>query len=206
MQIHKGTKYSIYFNGKEAEKHGGNTTLAMRYFTERDVSAIAGEIDEQTAWQIMYDIAKQADSCNTPIAPEHIFIDGNSFHLSEWSESTDYRLTAPEGYSVQWALAASVFYIYLGCHVFQGLGGAGQTPTSPIPTLRRELPELSKLISRCLEFDKNKRPKMNEIIHIAGENLERCKKLRKEFPPLKSAKCAIVNAENMDKYWPDEMY
>lgn len=205
VEIHKGKKYTITADGITAEKSDGSNIRRMKYYSERDITALAGEIDELTAWQIMADVAKQAKDSVTPISPEHIFIDGDGFILSEWSQSQDERFIAPEGYSPVWALAATVFYVYLGCHVFQGLGGKGQTKTAPIPTLRRELPELSSLIIRCLDFNPSKRPGMSEVVKIAEENIKRCKATMSNFPPLRKVLENTITTDEIDSYWPEEM-
>lgn len=205
MEIHRGKIYIITTDGINAEKSDGSIVRRMKYYSERDISAIAGEIDELMAWQIMCDVASQAPNSKTPISPEHIFIDGKHFVLSEWSESEDERFTAPEGYSSVWALAATVFYVYLGCHVFQGLGGKGQSKTAPIPTLRRELPELSNFIIRCLDFNPENRPNMSEIEKVAESNINRCESVRDEFPPLKKVDENKITADEIDTYWPEEM-
>lgn len=205
VEIHKGKIHTITADGITAEKSDGSNIRRMKYYPERDIEALAGEIDELTAWQIMIDVAKQAKDSATPISPEHILIDGGGFILSEWSESHDERFTAPEGYSPVWALAATIFYTYLGCHVFQGLGGRGQTKTAPIPTLRRELPELSTLIIRCLDFNPSKRPGMSEIVKIAETNIKRCKANLSDFPPLRKVSENTITADEIDTYWPEEM-
>lgn len=204
-EIHRGDKFTITTDGITAEKSDGGNVLRMKYYHERDIAALAGEIDELTAWQIMAAVAKQAKDSATPISPEHIFIDGDGFILSEWSGSRDERFIAPEGYSSVWALAATVFHTYLGCHVFQGLGGKGQTKTAPIPTLRRELPELSNLIIRCLDFNPAKRPGISEIVKIAETNIKRCKASMSDFPPLKEVSENTITADEIDTYWPEEM-
>lgn len=206
MIIHKSKIYTITANGDVAHKIDSKSSRQMKFYPERDIAAIAGEIDEPAAWQILYDIASQLQNfCKPPICPEHIFIDGIGFVLSEWSESTDKRFIAPEGYEPVWALAATVFYVFLGCHVFQGQGGKGQTKTTPIPTLRRELPELSKLIALCLNFDAKKRPTLHEIAETASQNIERCKKMQSEFPPLKQAETESLSPDDIDRFWPEEM-
>lgn len=204
-EIHKGTIFTITTDGVTAEKSDGSSTRSMKYYPERDITVLAGEIDELTGWQIFNDVAKQAGDTKTPISPEHVFIEGNGFILSEWSESQDSKFVAPEGYSQVWALAATVFYTYLGCHVFQGLGGKGQTKTTPIPTLRRALPALSNLIIRCLDFNPSKRPDMIEIAEIAESNIERCKANMNVFPPLKRIAENPLTADEIDAYWPEEM-
>lgn len=205
MEIYKGEKYTITTDGINAEKSDGHNIRRMKYYPERDISAIAGEIDELTAWQILSDIAQQAADLTTPISPDHIFIDSNRFVLSEWSESPDARYIAPEGYSPIWALAATIFYVFLGCHVFQGLGGKGQTQTAPIPTLRRELPDLSKLIIQCLDFYPENRPYMAEIAKIAETNVKKCKANKHDLPPLKKVTENTITADEIDIYWPEEM-
>lgn len=205
VEIHKGKIYTITTDGITAEKSDGNNIRRMKYYPERDITAIAGEIDELTAWQIMLDVAKQSKDTKTPIAPEHIFIDGDGFTLSGWSDSEDERFSAPEGYSPVWALAATVFYVYMGCHVFQGLGGKGQTKTAPIPTLRRELPKLSNLIIRCLDFIPTRRPEMSEIITISEDNIKRCRTILNDFPPLRKVSENVITSDEIDTYWPEEM-
>lgn len=205
LTIHKGNKYTIISDGINARKTDGTDTRTMKYYPERDIAALAGEIDELTAWRIFYDVAKNAELAS-PISPDHIFIDGDGFVLSGWSGGKDKRFLAPEGYCPVWALGATVFFVYLGCHVFQGLGGAGQTATAPVPTLRRELPELSALIVKCLAFNPVARPKMSEIERIARENMKRCETIRIDLPPIKKIPGNNIAPDEIDVYWPEEMY
>ncbi len=205
MDIHKGNRHTITTDGVIATKTDGQTSRSMKYYPERDISAIAGEIDEITAWSIFRDIAMQAESAATPISPDHVLIDGERFLLAEWSASHDERFTAPEGYSPAWALAATVFYTFLGVHVFQALGGKGQSCTAPIPTLRKDLPDLSQLIVRCLDFNPKNRPELSEITSISDKNIIRCKSHRNDFPPKKNNEFNIFTVDKIDYYWPEEM-
>lgn len=202
--ISNGPRYIITTDGQTAEKSDGNSSRRMKYYPERDAGAIAGEIDETTAWTLLRDIAVEAGKTHVPICPEHILISGDNFILSEWSESTDPRFMAPEGHDPVWALAAATFYIFLGTYPFQGLGGKGQTATAPVPTLRRQLPELSSLIARALSFDKTKRPTLNEIAQTAEANLTRCRNSATEFPPLKNT-AKPTDYEEYDQLWPDKI-
>lgn len=208
MIIHKGKKYTIETDGINAVKSDGSSSRSMKYYPERDVSAIAGEIDELTAWKILHDTASQMTAPGAdkiPVSPDHILIDGDGFLLAEWSESFDQRFIAPEGYSPVWALGASVFYIFLGCHVFQGLGGKGQTPSAPVPCLRREMPELSNLISRCLDFDPANRPAVKEIIRLAHESIKRCESKKQLTPPVKPYGTFQVSKDQLDILWPENI-
>lgn len=204
-QFYKGDRFCISTDGVAAEKTDGKNSRRMKYYPERDIEAIAGEIDELTAWKILGDIALQASKSGTPISPSHVFIDGPGFVLSEWSESLDRRFMAPEGYSEVWALAATVFYVFLGCHVFQGLGGRGQTPTSPIPVIRKNLTELSSLIVRCLDFNPKLRPSLTEIVELADYNITRCRGMGNELPRKNIYNPNKITADEIDSCWPEEM-
>lgn len=204
-QFYKGDRFCISTDGVTAEKSDWKTSRRMKYYPERDIEAVAGETDELTAWKILRDVALQASKSGTPISPSHVFIDGSDFVLSEWSESLDPRFVAPEGYSEVWALAATVFYVFLGCHVFQGLGGRGQTPASPIPVLRKNLTELSTLIVRCLDFNPELRPSLTEIAELADSSIKRCRGVRNELPRKNIYNPNKVTADEIDSFWPEEM-
>lgn len=205
MTIHKGPTYTIVADGSTAEKSDGKDVRRMRFYPERDAGALAGEIDELTAWTILRDIAADSRTSVTPISPEHILISGDGFILAPWSESRDPRFTAPEGYDPVWALAASVFYIFLGTYPFQGLGGKAQTPSAPVPTLRRGLPELSAIISRALSHSSRLRPSVGEIVACADRNIERCRNERTEFPPLRQTESYVADSGDLDRIWPEKM-
>ena len=205
MLIHKGEKYEITSSGETASKSDGTTVRTMKFYPERDLYSISGEIDQLTAWRIFHDISREAMKVKAPISPDHILIDGDGFKISEWSESTDPRFIAPERYSPVWALGASVFFAFLGCHVFQGLGGKGETATSPIPTLRRELPELSGLIARCLAYNPESRPSLQEIAEISKENMARCKSILSQYPPQKAIITDTIKQDEIELLWPDEI-
>ena len=96
-------------------------------YPEGPASALAGEIDEKTAWQILHDIARSADTSRIAICPDTIFIDNSGFALAENNRGDNTRYKAPEGYSASWALAASVFFIFMGIKmatdgVLRGIG------------------------------------------------------------------------------------
>lgn len=206
MIIHKGDRYTITASGETAEKTDGKTTLRMKFFPQRDAEALAGEIDELTAWTLLRDIATQCRNTATPVSPAHILITDDGFTLAEWSRSHDGRFTAPEGYDPVWALAASLFFIFLGTYPFQGLGGKGQTRTAPVPTLRRALPELSRLVNRCLSHDPARRPSLDEINYSAEANIARCRRNQSEFPPLRVSAPPAAAGTRSDTAWPENFY
>lgn len=203
--IYKGERYSISTDGTTARKTDGKDNREMSFYPERDVTALAGDIDELTAWQLIKAVASQAASLDTPVLPSHILIDGDTFRLAEWSASTDRRFTAPEGYSAVWALGASVFYLYLGCHVFHGLGGEAQSATTPVPLLRKDLGDLNALVGACLQYDPVKRPGLEYVLRVAEKNISRLKSLPKMERKKKKENTIDGQASQLDMLWPDEM-
>lgn len=202
--IHKGDRFSIYQDGDEAVKIDEKSERRMHFYPQRDASAIAGEIDELTTWQIIRTLATSAHNCCTPISPQHILLDGDDFILNEWSESIDPRFSSPEGYEPVWAIGATIFFLFMGNHVLQGRGGKAQSASTPIPLLRRELPVLSSLIMDCLNFNPQRRPSLSELEKIANENLQRCIENAPDFPRLKESS-SYISSGITDIFWPDEM-
>lgn len=200
--------------GTVAEKRQGTAPPArMPYYPERDIAPLAGCIDEATAWQLLADVAQgfvpegreAAQGVETPILPQHVLIDGPHFRLASWSRSRDARFEAPEGYEPRWALAATVFYTFLGCPVFQGGGGRAQRASTPIPTLRSGLPALSSLLAACLSYRPQGRPTMAEILRCAEVNLERCRSAGRQPLPLKAGTQPHPTDDELEKLWPEEM-
>lgn len=203
--IYKGEKYEITTDGIRAYKTGGTTKREMPFFPERDIEALAGDIDEETAWRIVLAVANGWEEKPTPINPAHILIADEGFMVSEWSESTDNRFEAPEGYCAVWALGATTFYMTMGCHVFHGLGGKAQTPSTPVPLLRKDYPELNALVGACLQYEKAKRPEMGSIAGIALKNIERLGKMSQERRKKKNIENGQEGRTELENLWPDEM-
>lgn len=204
MEISRGDRCTITAEGETATKHYPDGKVrTMRYYPERDAEAIAGEIDELTAWRLLRDIAMQAPGIKTPIMPSHILIDGEGFRIAEWSESRDYRFEAPEGYSPVWALGASVFYIFMGSHVFHGTGGKGQHASTPVPSMRRGLTALNAVTAGCLSFHPGTRPSLEEIALTAESNMERLKGSRHQ--ERKKKREHYMDTAELDRLWPEEM-
>lgn len=203
MIIHKGKEYTISVRGDKAVKTGAHGTREMDYFPERDIEAVAGELDEASAWRLIHDVALQAGKMTTPISPSHILIEGDGFRLSEWSESHDPAFTAPEGYSAPWAIGATVFFAFMDCHIFQGQGGKVQKPSTPVPNLKKNLPELSETVARCLSYNPADRPTLEELAETAASNMERCRKMEQTR---KSRRPGLLpGGGSLDNVWPEEM-
>ncbi len=202
MIIHNGAKYQIEtatVNGREiAVKSGDGKRIEMPYYPERDTSAIAGELDAYGAYSLLSSIPLVSD---TIISPDHIFIDGDRFVLAPHSHTIDERFIAPEGYEPVWALGATVFYLILGCAVFQGRGGKAQHADTPIPFLRADSPLLSNFVARCLSYYPADRPKKAEIASMIEDlKAEADKKHGRRARNL--PKETAVPISNL---WPEEM-
>lgn len=174
-------------------------------YPEGPASALAGEIDEKTAWQILHDIARCAVTSRVAICPDTIFIDNDGFSLDNNDRAGNSLYTAPEGYSAPWALAASVFFIFMGIDIFHGRGGSAQTAGTLIPIMRQGLDALNSIIADSLSFDPKRRPTLESIAAVAEKELHRlaaAKEERKECPKTASV---LPTDDNLEKYWPEIM-
>ncbi|MDE6277052.1 MAG: hypothetical protein K2M06_02990 [Muribaculaceae bacterium] len=212
--IHRGPLYTISVErGADGLLEAVKTSVSgekrrEEYFPERDTSALAGETSELTAWQILRDVAAElAAGVRVPVEPAHIMIKGEGrFCLNPWSKSKDSAYTAPEGYEPVWALGASVFFLFLGCGVFQGCGGRYQGAGTPVPVMRRNAPELSALVRRCLSFKPSERPEVKEINEIACRAIERLERPETNVRPLKkSSTITRATPDTLDALWPEKM-
>ncbi len=102
-----------------------------------------------------------------------------------------------------WLLGAIVFYATMGVEVFEGKGQEGQTAETAVPHIPTShlMSEVALLIHRCLEFDKNKRPTMQEI-RATIESIDESK-----FQPTKRLVTSTGKSytESLVKFWPEEM-
>ncbi len=213
MLIHKGKNYII-----EAEHGSDGTYRAYKtakdgsrregiFYPERDCTALAGDTDEYTAWMIIRDVATQlASGSRVPVDPSHIMIAGaGSFKLCEWCSSHDRRFMAPEGYEPVWALGATVFYLVLGCPVFQGGGGGYQQASTPVPMMRRNTPELSALVGKCLCFKPSGRPSVLELKEAAVATIKRIDSTESVRPFKQAHTSPQFVPDMLEKLWPEEM-
>ena len=217
MLIHKRDNYAI-----EVERTADGTLRAVKtgadgsrregkFYPERDCSALVGETDEYMAWQIIRDVAAQlGEGCTVPVAPSHIMIAGaGCFELCEWSRGMDARFCAPEGYEPVWALGATIFYLMLGCPVFQGGGGVYQHAATPVPLMRRNAPELSTLVGKCLSFKPSERPSVKELKAEATAVLKRMESAPASRPLRRVQNVGQYRSRDskslLDLMWPDEI-
>jgi serine/threonine protein kinase len=163
------------------------------------------------------------------IKPSNILWNGDMFILSDFSccqkindkksgtspscndDKSSYRFDAPELFDGErvvesdiWSLGATVFYLYMGCHVFNGLGGRSQKRESPLPYMRRTLPELSNLISQCLSYDCSQRPTVDDVVRIAKEQNLQCLS-KKLIRSIKIHENNVTETIINSDFWPDQM-
>lgn len=174
-------------------------------YPEGPASALAGEIDEKTAWQILHDIARCAVTSRVAICPDTIFIDNDGFSLDNNDRTDNSLYTAPEGYSAPWALAASVFFIFMGIDIFHGRGGSAQTAGALIPIMRQGLDALNSIIADSLSFDPKRRPTLESIAAVAEKELHRLAAAKEESQQSLTGTTTLPTDDNLEKYWPEIM-
>lgn len=204
--------------------------ILLPYCKGCSVEGAAGCFREKMIWELIEAVSGALSEIHGKgyghfdVKPSNILWDGNRFILSDFgaccaldkkypketaSDSSSFRFDAPElktqrcSASDIWSLGATVFNLYMGCYVFNGLGGKGQHCDSPIPYMRKSMPKLSKLVQKCLAFSPEKRPAAEEINSVARAELER---LNAASPQrnLRQGQKNSNQEENME-FWPDIM-
>lgn len=209
-EIYRGERYRIEAEGATARKIPVGTSgpeaseaIEMKYCPERDVTGIAGCVDEADAWRLLLDVASAAkEHPEVPVCPAHVLIDGDGFLLSTWSRGLDPGYVAPEGYSASWAIGATLFYVLMGTPVFHGAGGAGQTATTPVPNPGSRMQALGETVARCLAFAPAGRPSVEELAETARRRLER---LAGATAERKRRKEKEESADSLEDVWPEEL-
>lgn len=183
----------------------GRPCIEMPYCSGRSVDDAAGFFSEKYAWQLLAEIS-DALACmhetgwvHSDVKPSNILWTGEKFMLADFGsclpegqvsdtdDPSSYRFAAPEGprfgSSDVWSLGATVFNLVLGSYVFGGLGGSAMTAQTPVPVMKKTMPELSSLISRCLSYKPEDRPTAKEITEIARQNLTSLSKGKPDYWP-----------------------
>ena len=211
----------------------GHWGMVMPLCVGRSVDGVAGYVQEKHIWQLLHDVSTalfvlhQQGWGHFDVKPSNILWDDSQFLLSDFgscrkvgmvgvetlvtSDNSSYRFDAPEltcGIQCEasdiWSLGATVFYLFMGCHVFYGLGGRAQKQESVVPYMRKNLPDLSALIGRCLAYDYRLRPTADEIRELSRLQLEEGKWM-KENRALKQEECVLDKVNDTMAFWPEEM-
>lgn len=199
----------------------------------RSVDGIAGYMTENHVWRLIYDVSSalsylhQKGFGHFDIKPSNILWDEQRYIVTDFgscqklekiqsgnlvtSDDSSYRFDAPElvkgirtSASDIWSLGATVFNLFMGCYVFNGLGGRVQQEGSSIPYMRKNMPLLSELVVRCLAYDYKLRPSANEIITISKRQLDVLSLTKKERS-VKKGEGIIASVGNKTYFWPEDM-
>ena len=183
--------------------HQTQGVVVMPLCIGRSVEGLAGYTSEQWAWRLLTDIAPAlaalhaAGMAHGNVCLENILWDGDKFMLTGFTNS---RMVADGGRPADdiWQLGATVFYLCMGCHVFNGMGMKAQRPLSPLPYMRKSMPRLSELVQRCLAY--NGRPSAQEVTDMAekGQASYIDKDRQHKVAPTTSRRLKT-------DFWPDEM-
>ncbi len=177
---------------------------------------LAGQCNELTAWSILKDTsAAMLDANPSSVDPSRIEIkDDGSFALAAPSDAELKGFDAPEtchgttaANSGVWSLAASLFYIVMGCQVMNGKGGSAQHESSRLPFMRSTWPKLSALIQQCLDYHPEKRPSMQEVNAMAAEQYMTCSETVKKGPKFqeKTPDQGRPDNDTIAAFWPEAM-
>lgn len=177
---------------------------------------MAGQCNELTAWRILKDVSADMLVANaTQVSPSLIEIkEDGSFALASSSGTEMKGFEAPETLqgttapnSGVWSLAASLFYIVMGCQVMNGKGGSAQHESSRLPFMRSTWPKLSELIQHCLHYQPEKRPSLQEVNTMATEQFQACLEAIKKGPRFQahSETQGRPDSEAIATYWPEPM-
>ena len=180
---------------------------------------LAGHCNETTAWKFLKDVSEALRANPTvPVNPTVIEIkDDGSFALATQAASLSLEgFDAPESLqgnrseaSAVWSLAASLFYLVMGCQVMNGKGGVGQSESSKLPYMRSTLPLLSELVQRCLQYKPEFRPNLDEVNKLATRQYGLCMEALKRGPKfqeksLDQEKQGSLESQSME-FWPEAM-
>lgn len=211
-------------------EYEGHPILILPYCEGRSVDCVAGHVNVRMIWQLIYNIGSALDCIHSAgyihfnVNPSNILWDGKQFLLTGFSVCSSshfckdgklpmcinsHRFTAPEDISDAsamadiWSLGSTIFHLYMGSYVFNGLGGHAQHKGSPLPYMRKSLPALSNLVQRCLAFISDERPTAREICELARMELDKIRYVKEERKLKKSI--TSYSKEREKDFWPDEM-
>lgn len=201
--------------------HGAIGVTVMQYYAARSVEGLAGYTSESQAWALLRDISSALDALHSAgmthgnVCAENILWDGDKFVLTGLTnvradlqtKNEELRVKSYRSADDIWQLGATVFYLCMGCHVFNGLGMKAQKASSPLPYMRKSMPRLSEAVQRCLAYDG--RPSAHEITAMATEGLAACDS-RGHSTTRTRRETAATGGRDWNRplradFWPDEM-
>jgi serine/threonine protein kinase len=199
--------------------------ITMPLCEGRSVDNIIGYCTEAVAWKLILEIGSALtylharNLCHGDVKPSNILWTGKAFLLTDFGscfesgsgrsagDSSSFLFAAPDNIKTEksdiWSLGASVFNLVMGSMVFNGLGGKAQRRDSPIPYMRKSMPELSEFVMSCLSYDPSIRPSASEIVSLAEQNIKRIEDVN-IMRPLKQ-NVLISEADEYGSFWPDKM-
>ena len=178
---------------------------------------LAGHCNELTAWRIIKQVSGQLMSHSTmPVSPFNIKInEDGSFALVENAVAEADTFMAPEATKAApteagqvWSLAASVFYLVMGCQIMNGKGGKGQHATSKVPYMRSEFAKLSELVQQCLQYRPELRPSAKEVNEMSSEQYKQCLEVVSRGPKFREKTDTADKTKDIDNelaFWPEPM-
>ena len=182
---------------------------------ELTLKDIAGYATEKTVWQMMLNLAECCGQGKfNQISSESIIVTEKGFLIKDGGTSKASKaFFAPEMFygrgmefpelSEVWSIGALAFYAITGMAVFEGMGGETQTMDTEIPRISsfHASRNLCELVHKCLSFNPNDRPSIDEIQLIAQKALSTPSVPRKRLASQtgKSYKSSLV------RFWPEEM-
>lgn len=170
---------------------------------------IAGYMTEKAVWTLMECVAGSwLQHGRAVFSAADIVVEDDRIALSAdaGGGAADGPFAAPEkegAAAAVWSLGALAFYAVTGMHVFDGMGGRNQTARTEVPHMgsahcsRR----LSDLVYRCLAYDPQARPPMEEILTAAREAAA-----AKVCPARRLTNAGgKAYASSLVGFWPEEM-
>lgn len=176
---------------------------------------LAGHCNEPTAWKILKETTRQLVERGQLVVAPSLIVIGDEGNFTLMDEATPQAgFDAPETAharrttaSTAWSIGATMFYIVMGRQVMNGKGGAGQSPTSKLPYMRSEWPQLSELVQQCLQYAPERRPALQDILDKATEQCTRCDDDVRRGPRFKAATAPHDDGQTEQDlaFWPENM-
>lgn len=166
------------------------------------VSAIKGFCTLPVCWLYLHDIATELVTIHGKgMAHGNISVTATALSDNRFTLCNGGTGTTAE--SDIWQLAASAMELMLGSPIMNGKGERGMRADTPIPMLpNKDADALNRLLSRCLAFEKEKRPKAIEVAECAKKEMERIAQAQREQKP-RQAMTRKDTLEKFERQWPE---